>query len=473
MAGIGFVLRELARKDDLIGPARGYVYSAFVTAGPWLVTVLTIALLSILGEPVAGRQALEEFRRIVIYNFAFSLVFSSPLAMVLTRALADRLFACNAGDVRALAGRALALGLGVQLPFVAGFYFFVAKLTPELSVGAVAHYSLVSGLWLASVFLTALKDYKSIAWSFVAGLAVAMGLGLLGLHFVPSLPAPFILLSAMTIGLALVLAAILGRIFAEYPGSDPASDSVRGLLTKFKTLALGGLFYNAGIWADKWVMWGAPERDWPASNLITYPAYDGALFLAHITLVPAMALMVVHLETEFFAHYRYFFRRIARHATLDKIQAAQTAIQHAVWRSARTLLVVQFGLAVIVVLLAPGLTQLIGLHASQLGMFRMGVLGTACHAVLLFFLIILSYFDLRRAVMLLGLFFLGLNIGLSFLSREAGFAFYGYGYLMAAALSAFAAAGVTLRALDRLPYLTFIATNDAIRRDREGAGAAV
>ena len=43
MAGIGFALRKLARRDDLLGILQGYAHSALVSAGPWVFTVLSLA----------------------------------------------------------------------------------------------------------------------------------------------------------------------------------------------------------------------------------------------------------------------------------------------------------------------------------------------------------------------------------------------------------------------------------------------
>jgi uncharacterized membrane protein len=49
MAGIGFTLRDLLRRDDLLGAMRGYGHSAVVACAPWLFTALTLAGLTVLG----------------------------------------------------------------------------------------------------------------------------------------------------------------------------------------------------------------------------------------------------------------------------------------------------------------------------------------------------------------------------------------------------------------------------------------
>ncbi|MGQ3027349.1 MAG: exopolysaccharide Pel transporter PelG, partial [Ferrovibrionaceae bacterium] len=98
MAGIGFVLRRLTQRDDLLGLAQGYLLSALVSSGPWLLTVLAIAGVNLIGTAVAGIAQVEQFRIVIIYNFGFSLLFSGPILLVGTRYLADRIFTRDVSD---------------------------------------------------------------------------------------------------------------------------------------------------------------------------------------------------------------------------------------------------------------------------------------------------------------------------------------------------------------------------------------
>ena len=90
MAGIGFELRKLERRDDLLGLVEGYVHSALASTGPWLFTILSLSGVVMFGSRFVSVDEMTHFRLIVIYNFAFSLVMSSPIAMVSVRALPDR-----------------------------------------------------------------------------------------------------------------------------------------------------------------------------------------------------------------------------------------------------------------------------------------------------------------------------------------------------------------------------------------------
>jgi uncharacterized membrane protein len=226
---------------------------------------------------------------------------------------------------------------------------------------------------------------------------------------------------------------------------------------------LSGLVYNAAIWIDKWVMWAAPEAVWPKSNLVTYPVYDGAMFFAQLTLIPAFALFVMSVETSFFGAYRRFYRSIDGHGSWGRIEAAHKDILRTMGDAARRLIVMQVCIALFAILLSPGIAMALGIHGQQIGIFRFGVLGSLFHALFLFASIALAYFDLRRQVLIAQLLFLFLNGALTWTTLQLGFAWYGYGYFAAAALSFGYVASVLLYEVHRLPYTTFVVNNPALK----------
>ena len=81
-------------------------------------------------------------------------------------------------------------------------------------------------------------------------------------------------------------------------------------------MALAGLLGAIALWIDKWVMWrGAAGVDHEL-GLMHAPIYDSAIFSAHLTIIPALALFVVYFETTFYANYRSYYAAIREHATL-------------------------------------------------------------------------------------------------------------------------------------------------------------
>jgi polysaccharide biosynthesis protein PelG len=95
--------------------------------------------------------------------------------------------------------------------------------------------------------------------------------------------------------------------------------------------------------------------------------------------------------------------------------------------------------------------------------FRFGVLGALFHALLLFVMAIIAYFDLRRVLLAVSVVFLALNASLTWAALGLGLGHTGYGYFLASLLSLAFAYSAAARRITRLPYMTFVANNRGLR----------
>jgi len=94
MAGIGFELRRMIRDEgDLLSRVRGYASAGLVAAGPWIMTIITLSVVTVVAPFFADRIEYEAFRAVVTYGFAFSLIVVGVVQMSFTRRIADLLFA--------------------------------------------------------------------------------------------------------------------------------------------------------------------------------------------------------------------------------------------------------------------------------------------------------------------------------------------------------------------------------------------
>ncbi|MGE0590980.1 MAG: exopolysaccharide Pel transporter PelG [Vicinamibacterales bacterium] len=459
MAGIGFVLRKLAARGDLLGLVQGYAHASVSTSGGWLFTIVTLSVITFFGPSFAAYEDLAAFRLIVVYNFAFSLVLTGPITMVLTRYLSDQIFARTVEGVPGMVVGGLTLAVGVSAPIVVPFYFWYANLTPGARLAAWVGYALVAGIWVLSVFLSTLKEYAAVTRSFGIGMLIALTAA--------SLAGPDAgvggMLAGFDVGLAYIVFALVGRVFAEFPFPVVRPFAFLPHVRTHWDLALAGGVYYAGVWVDKWLMWVAPERIVQPSRLVSYPDYDSALFLACLTIVPSMAVFVVNIETQFFDKYHHFYRDIGAHATLARLRDDQTALLHSVFRGSRQLLVPQIVLVVALVVLAPVIFTLLRIPYGQLAIFRIATIGALFQLLFLLLTIVLSYLDLNRLVLGLHVLFFAVNTVATLVTLELGFPYYGYGYFAASVVAFVTASVVTLRCLDELPYHAFITGNASVR----------
>ncbi|HYD99725.1 MAG TPA: exopolysaccharide Pel transporter PelG [Alphaproteobacteria bacterium] len=458
MAGIGFTLRALARRDDLLGTVQGFGASALIAAGPWLFTIFALAGIGVYGQQLAGLEEIGLFRLIVIYNFCFSLTFSGPIVIVATRWLADAIFAKQVEDAPGMLVGGMVLSLGLQAPLAAGFYLWLADMAPALKAAAVVNYLLICAIWLISVFLTALKDYVTVTAAFAAGMLVAF---LAAVALAPDFGATGALLG-FSLGLSLILFGLIARVQAEYPYPPRRLFAFIPYFRRYWELALGAFAYGLAIWVDKWLMWFAPERELRAGVLAYHPTYDSAMFLAYLTIVPSMAMFVMTIETGFYERYQRFFGDMLQHATLSRIRLNHVALSRGLEAGLRNVMMLQSCLSLIAILAAPRAFDLLGIDYLQLGIFRFGVLGALFHTMLMFCCIVLSYFDLRRDVLALQILYLLVNAAASWIAQNAGFEYYGYGYFAASLICALAAFAVMIARVRRLPYIAFVTNNPSV-----------
>jgi uncharacterized membrane protein len=459
MAGIGFALRDLARNDAVGSSLRSYAYAAFVACGPWLFTVLSLGGIMLMGRKVMQSDDMATFFVIVTYNFSISLVISGPLVMVVTRLLADKIFLRNVSEVPGILLGALTLVLTVQAAVGVAYYGFVVDLSPVERVLAIICFLLVGSIWVASVFLSALKCFQIIGVAFGLGMSVA----LIGAASLSEVYGAAGALAGFTGGIALVLFILIPRILAEYP--YPLSMPF-GFLSAFRTywqFALVGFLYNAGVWIDKWVMWLSPEARVFAGAMAAFPAYDGGMFLAYLSIVPAMAVFVVAIETRFFVSYRQYFDDIGNHTTFDQIESNHANIIHVLGQAFRNVVVLQGVICYVAILVAPRFISTIPGGLEMIPVFQIGTLSAFLHILFLFALIIISYFDLRGTLLSASAVFFVSNGAFSGASLLLGYEFYGYGYFLSVLLSLAVAYALAAKSIGRLPYMTFIGNNRGLR----------
>ena len=96
MAGIGFELKKILKEDSIFSIMKVYGYSAMLSAGPWIismVTIIAIGLINLYNYNNTG--ATNQFQVIVTYSnaIAASLVATGFLQLPFTRYIADTIFA--------------------------------------------------------------------------------------------------------------------------------------------------------------------------------------------------------------------------------------------------------------------------------------------------------------------------------------------------------------------------------------------
>ena len=94
MAGIGFELRRLLRRDSFAGLFKAYAYAGIISSGPWVLSILGILVIGLVSKKLltVPDTQITRFQVSVTYLIMLSLVLTGPIQLSFTRWVADRLF---------------------------------------------------------------------------------------------------------------------------------------------------------------------------------------------------------------------------------------------------------------------------------------------------------------------------------------------------------------------------------------------
>ena len=430
MAGIGFELQRMIDEGQgLVSRIRSYAVAGLISSGPWIMTIFTLGIISAFGPILASKDQFAVFRGLVTYAFAFSLIVVGVMQMTVTRRVADQLYTKEYQQVLPGFVACASVVAGVQI--VAGTLFCLgAGFSRNLSFVAVTLYVVVSVTWLALVWLGITREFDTVLKGYGLGSLVTFCL-------TASLPRPcdaLGLLSAYTAGQAVILAFLLRAIVRGLSATGKRSFSILRSVPDFPHLMLVGLFYNAGIWADKIIFWysdGIGCHPW----IHFHPLYDTCCYLAYLTVIPALAVNLVRVETSFYERYRAYFGSILGGMPLKVIDHRREEMFRNMKEGMTRLLRIQGFITILIVIFAPYLLTYLDLPAPSVRIFRAVCIGAFFHVMLLITILMQLYFDLRRQALATSLTFLILNIALAFWSVTAGLASYGFGYALAALIS--------------------------------------
>jgi polysaccharide biosynthesis protein PelG len=100
MAGIGFELRKLMQRGSYFALLRAYAYAGVIGAGPWLLSIVGLAIIGLVSINSAVPTAyITQFHVSVTHLIAGSLILTGIVQLAFTRWVSDRLFCHQNGII--------------------------------------------------------------------------------------------------------------------------------------------------------------------------------------------------------------------------------------------------------------------------------------------------------------------------------------------------------------------------------------
>lgn len=452
MAGIGFEIRKILKKNTLLSVFEAYGYAGLIGSGPWLLSIIALMLIGILSLGIVLPKVLIiQFLTLVTYMMAASLILTGGLQLLLTRFIADLLFTKDDGQILPnLLGAQLVTTIAALLVGLAVWLLLPLPVVTKLIIlGAFVG---LCNQWLGAIFLSGMKEYRLILVTMLSGYSFMVLLAYLlrdwqldGLFF------------AFFAGEALLFFSFLFMIIRRYPGDKLISFDFLNNKKVYYSLFFCGLFYNIGVWADKIIFWYSPSTSIEIiGTLRASPIYDLPIFLAYLSIIPGMAVFLVRMETDFVEEYDRFYTAIREGASLNEIYLLKDNMIQTAQGGLYDIFKIQ-GITVACLLLwGEQILTFIGIDPNYKTLLFIDVVGVGVQVIFLSILNILFYLDKRFTVLVLAAIFLVVNVIFTYLSVALGPQFYGYGFAFATIISSVVGLFWLSKQFEDLEYETFM-----------------
>lgn len=453
MAGIGFQLKELYNQSNFFAQLRAYGFSAITAVGPMFLSILLITAarewLMYLDTPTSE---VNLFISSAQYVFIFSQILTGGFLFVISRFLADQTFMKKEESV--LSSMYGAIGIVVLIGFIEAIIFYWSSpLSLMFKFISYIFFMELNIIWILTIYVSALRDYRKIVVSYVFGVSVAAiiiwaATGVLGIE------TAFAVFIGLDLGFLLIAIILLRNILVFFQQNNKQYFYFLTYMEKYPFLFFIGLFYYLGLYGHNFAVWLGDRKIFIADTFLMAPYYDTPVFYAYFSVLPALVLFMVTLETKFYVVYKKYYGRILNGFPLKEIEQAKQEMYRTLRFEILFLAQVQLLVTFIFLFIGINFLPFLGLIQAQIDIFILIVLGSWFLSLLITFFLILLYFDERKAAFSLTGFYVVTSYLFTILF-SGQFGMHGAGMFIAVVLSFGYGAWLLIRQLNEIDYSTF------------------
>ena len=454
MAGIGFSLNRLFQKKGVLNLCRAYAYAGAVAIGPMVMGVCLLIGISFVSQVAGMPQNEREIMNCMLtYSLLVSLFVSSFFNMILTRYISDMLY--EGKRERVMPSFFGALAIMLPICFVGyGIFLTFSGVPIVYRIVSMWFAMIMIVVWTQMNYLSALKDYRSIALGFASsmltGFLLALVLAMIRLRTVLSLM--FCVIFAYGIMGTWYLILMLGY-FLHGKGSP---FTYLRWFDKCRALAFTGVFVNLGLYGHLMIMYFGPLHRRIMGLFFAAPSYDIPSLTAFFSILITTISFVTSVEVRFYPEYRQYYSLFNDKGSISDIEAAEDRMVEVLSRELSYCGCRQIVSTVLFVVFGGFIMDILPLGMMDLGkgIFRTLCVGYGLYAIANALMLILLYFeDYTGSVAATGAFALVANSITIWQAARGDTAYYGWGF-MAGAIVYFIIALLRLEwSTRRLPYL--------------------
>lgn len=219
-------------------------------------------------------------------------------------------------------------------------------------------------------------------------------------------------------------------------------------------------FYNIGFWIDKYLFWYNPDTSYIIFPPLRFsPIYDFPMFIAYITLLPAIATFIFQIEAKFAMIFPRFMETIFRRKTLAEIDVVRSQLIASGRAAVFSLIKTESVVIVILFLSASFIFSVFNVIPLYLNVLFILIIAAGLNVILWGLLNILYYMTRYRHAFYVSFVFFISNLIFTLISFYAGPLYFGYGFCVSLLLSIVFALMFLNEDFNDLEYLTFMMTD--------------
>lgn len=395
MAGIGFELRKIYGRKTLASNIWGSLYATMTAVGPSVLVAVMLIFLKIVMDR-ADITELENrfFISSFTYVFLISILICAFFSTVLSRYISDCVFMRAEKEICASVFGVLTVGSvisgGIMLALCIAMWVY-SKVPVSFLVIYYLLGVLVTDAYNLMTYVSALKQYKEVTFSYFMGMLLAAGVYafavyVLGIHVVV---AAYLALTSGYFLLVLMLTFWCVKAFGEPEGNYFAF--LRYFVRYPKLLVSGGC-YMMGFYVATVIYWFFSDMRECVSIFWTAPPYDLAMFLAIIANMSSLVIFVVRVETAFFDKYVAYLSAL-NNGSYDRIEKERESMGNVLRYQLFFVYEVQLIITVVLVCLANVFFPYLNISVQVLNMFMVLSMGLYTVFCMYFTVVFLYYFE--------------------------------------------------------------------------------
>lgn len=428
MAGIGFELKKVFKRNSVVGTLKGYAISGVVVTGPMFLSItLLIGLRHIYeGFGIHMTAEREMISCLITYATLFSVVWVNTFSIVVIRYVSDALYLNQYEKVMpSFYGSISLLLLFGEVIF--GLFLLIMRIPTKALFLSLVLFAIYVVVWMQINYLSSIKNYKGLLTAFAAAVAIGLLVGYLLIKFFKGDVSYAIIIAVIftyTI-LAVCNQIMLAQFFPKGKGSMFA------FLEVFEThsnLFITGLFMQMGLYGHIIVMWLSPAGEVVSHGLRQCTTYDMPAMVAFLTGIVTMINIVVSLEVNF---YQYFSRylNLLNKGSIVEIKNAEERMKESLYDEIYYCVAKQFLVTISCIVFGSMLlrSSFFGMTEEMIGIFRVLCVGYGAYACGYALVLVMFYLNYKKVYVVMAV-FAACTILLGFVFSLGPESLYGVGF---------------------------------------------